>query len=267
MQSIIRISKDKYNCLAGTDWPSYQDYLKDSYNTNEYIRNDIRLFERKFRYPINNIDRLINYYSYSQAGQDFFVIALLQGKTNGTYLEIGAGNPVFGNNTFSLEKLFNFTGISIEIDSGVVNDWNTKRPTSNLEICNALEYNYASLPAHFDYLQVDIDPPMNNLLVLEKVLQHITFSVITFEHDVWRKTDETKYVMDASRKLLLNYGYDMIVNNVTIEPGLGKGIGNEPIHFEDWYANPKYITKEIIDTYKRIDYSNNPKYFPNILFK
>lgn len=267
MQSIIKISKDKYNCIAGTDWPSYQDYLKNNYTVNECIRNEICFFEREFKYPINNIDQLIDYYNHSQAGQDFFVIALLQGKTNGTYLEIGASDPVTGNNTFLLEKLFNFTGISIEIDANVTNEWNIKRPTSNLQICNALEFDYASLPTHFDYLQVDIDPPMNNLRVLEKILQHLTFSVITFEHDAWRKTNETKYVMNTSRELLLNHGYEMIVNDVTIEPGIGKGIGNEPIHFEDWYANPNYITKEIINSYKSIEYSNNPKYFPNILFK
>lgn len=53
--------------------------------------------------------------STSQAGQDLFVIALLQGKRQGRWLELGAANPTFGSNTYLLEKLFDWSGDSIEL--------------------------------------------------------------------------------------------------------------------------------------------------------
>jgi hypothetical protein len=267
MQSIIKLPLKDYEFIAGFDWPNYNNYLTNDYIVSDYIQSEIRSFEREFKYPLNNVERLIGKHSHSQAGQDFFVIGLLQGKLNGTYLEIGASHPSGGNNTFLLDTMFGFTGSSIEINQNVVNDWNQLRPQSNLQICDALTFDYTSLPTHFDYLQIDIEPQMNNLRVLEKVLKSQTFSVITFEHDVWRNTQETQFVMNESRKLLLNYGYELVVNNVTILPGEGKGIGDEPIHFEDWYANPKYIKQEIINAYQWLDYSNNPKYRDDIHFK
>ena len=43
--------------------------------------------------------------NYSQCYQDMFVLTLLDGKTNGTYLEIGSADPYYGNNTALLEQL------------------------------------------------------------------------------------------------------------------------------------------------------------------
>jgi len=44
--------------------------------------------------------------SNGQALQDMFVLSVLKGKKNGTYLEIGAQEPIFQNNTAILEKDF-----------------------------------------------------------------------------------------------------------------------------------------------------------------
>ena len=54
---------------------------------------------------------------YGTDCQDLFVIAMTQGKKNGTYLEIGCGWPSGGGtNTYALEKTFGWSGVSI--DSG-----------------------------------------------------------------------------------------------------------------------------------------------------
>jgi len=57
---------------------------------------------------------LINY-TKSQAGQDLFVICLTQGKQQGRWLELGAGDPVKHNNTYVLEKHFGWSGDSVEL--------------------------------------------------------------------------------------------------------------------------------------------------------
>lgn len=52
----------------------------------------------------------------SQAGQELFVIAMTQGRRNGTWLEIGCGDPIRSNNTYLLEKKLGWTGISIDLE-------------------------------------------------------------------------------------------------------------------------------------------------------
>ena len=46
--------------------------------------------------------------NYSQAGQDLFALELF-GK-NGTYIDVGSGEPKIGNNTYSLEVENNWKG-------------------------------------------------------------------------------------------------------------------------------------------------------------
>jgi hypothetical protein len=259
-----------------------------------------------FKVPIADVDDVIAQ-SKSQAGQDLFVVAMLQGKKNGTFLEIGGSHPVIGNNTWLLERFFNFTGNSIEgghfiqfyndvradawpmVDSfddlpnwiqqelksrgynpvpliDLIGLWAENRPNTNFHLCDALNFNYNKLNSHYDYLQIDIDPPMANLSMLEKLIPAHKFSVITFEHDIWQTTDEVKFVQEKSREFLSTHNYTLLVDDVTIQPGKGIGIKNNPIFFEDWYVNKKFINQDIIDAYKFIA-PNVIKYYPDILFK
>lgn len=238
-----------------------------------------------FKYPVidfQNINLPIEPWtiSYSQAGQDLFVIAMLQGKKNGTFLELGSGQPKYGNNTYILENKFNFTGVSIDLyydedTCFVMNQqlernelsWSICRPKTNYYKCDALTFDYDKLLNYFDYLQVDLDSSFNNLQMLEKIIKTKSFAVITFEHDVWNvKDNDSLYVKFESQKILKEQGYELIVDNVTIEPGPGGGIGNQPIFFEDWYANPKFIPTEVIQSYKWLN-PEDIKYFSDILYK
>lgn len=266
MQSLIKLNESKYNQLAGADWPLYENYISSSFSAPPNILAEIKLHERVLKYPIDNINRLIDAPSYSQAGQDLFVIALLQGKLNGTFLELGAGHPVGGNNTFLLENYFGYSGTSIDIDDYCFNEWKSIRPSTTLHICDALTFDYSTVPHHVDYLQVDIEPPINNLIILEKLLESHTFGVITFEHDVWRHTSEVNNVRKSSRTILSDLGYVLVVNDVTIEPGYGVGINDEPIYFEDWYANPQFVPIDVINAYKNITQILQPKYKDSILY-
>jgi hypothetical protein len=203
---------------------------------------------------------------------------MLQGKTNGTFLELGASQPKNSNNTYILENKLNFTGISIDIAYEDIvqgnkhlditeRSWPLCRPNTRYFKCDALTFDYSQLPNHFDYLQVDIDPTINNLIVLEKVLKTQTFSVITFEHDLWNINDkDTELVKEKSQSILKILGYELVVDNVTIEPGNGDSIGDKPIFFEDWYANPSFVSRQVIDSYKWLEPSD-VKYFKDILFQ
>jgi len=78
--------------------------------------SNIRLdLPRPFRGPVyvDDSEWLFNQ-SKSQAGQDLFIIAMTQGKSHGTWLEIGCGDPIRSNNTYLLEKKLGWTGISID---------------------------------------------------------------------------------------------------------------------------------------------------------
>lgn len=141
------------------------------------------------------------------------------------------------------------------------------RPRATLVVNDALALDYSFLPDQIDYLQVDIDPPMANYMVLEKVIPRCKFSAITFEHDLWRNTEEVKQVRENSRIFLQNHGYEMIVNDVTVPLGKGTGIEGQPVYFEDWWVHPDLIGSQIRAKYKSISTRLYPKFYQDILFE
>jgi hypothetical protein len=80
--------------------------------------SDLRFDQpRYFRAPVDtsNSEWLFNQ-AKSQAGQELFVIAMTQGRRNGTWLEIGCGDPIRSSNTYLLEKRLDWSGISIDME-------------------------------------------------------------------------------------------------------------------------------------------------------
>jgi hypothetical protein len=125
----------------------------------------------RFLRPFDGIEKIqIN---YSQMHQDMFTLAMLNGKTKGTYLEIGAHEPIFISNTYLLESMFDWRGISIELDRDMVMRHKVLRSNSCLQ-GDATTADYgeildnASMPSVIDYLSIDIDPPKNSLIALKK---------------------------------------------------------------------------------------------------
>ena len=62
--------------------------------------------------------------NYSQILQDIFVLTILDGKQKGTYVEVGSSHPFRINNTYLLEKYFNWKGLGYEIDENYVDIYN-----------------------------------------------------------------------------------------------------------------------------------------------
>jgi hypothetical protein len=204
-----------------------------------------------------------NIQSFSTQQQDVFVIACTDGKKNGTYVEIGAGYPIHSNNSFLLEYQFGWRGVSVEMNIGLVNEFNLTRRNPCI-LADATKINYTSLfercnfDTHIDFLQVDIDPPNATFSALNQInFDKYSFSVITFEHDAYNYPHlegDLEYVRTDSRKLLEKYGYTRVLSDV-IEGRRNPESGLPHGPFEDWYINEKYMTS---DNWKRFIGSNVP---------
>jgi len=180
--------------------------------------------------------------NHSQSMQDLFVLSVLNGKENGVYVEIGADRPRVINNTWLLESMYNWMGVSFEIDPIKVNYFNTIR--RNQCICeDATMFDYEFLfkqrnyPKQIDYLQLDCDPPQVTLQCLKKLpLDEYRFSIITFETDLYAGGHE---VQRESWEILSTLGYKRVAKNVK----------NEGNPYEDWWIDPSVVSEEMYAPY------------------
>jgi|LULG01.1.fsa_nt_gb hypothetical protein len=189
--------------------------------------------------------------------QDLFILCALDGKRAGSYLEIGAGDPIYFNNTYLLESKFNWNGISLDLNKSLVDKWSVRR---NRCICvDATTIDYTDLieehniGPHIDYLQLDIDPAHQTLQALKAIdFNKYSFSVITYEHDArgwdskyfgwpsteallpdqplpWREEERSE-----SRDILSSLGYTRVHSDVQ----------SGDVIFEDWYVNEKHMRSD-----------------------
>lgn len=181
--------------------------------------------------------------NYSEAYQDIFVLTMLNGKKNGTYVEIGSGHPTYGNNTFLLEKDFGWNGVSLDISEEFVNAHNEQRSHTCL-VKDATTVNYdkfltgLGFKKDIDYLQIDCDPPEVSFKVLLSMpFDTYKFGVITFEHDHY--ADPTGGYKEKARKYLESYGYKLFASNISPDT-------NRP--YEDWFVHPDLINIEKVQS-------------------
>ena len=154
---------------------------------------------------------------FSQSGQDQFAYNI--SGSNGTYLEIGAHDPVINSNTFNLEVKCNWNGISIEYDKTFQKSWDDNKLRKNNVIWDdAFNINYSSLikqrelPNRLNYLSCDIEPAENTFNILKKIISsELNFDFISFEHDKY--SIGNKYE-DLSTEYLKNYNYKVAVKDV-----------------------------------------------------
>lgn len=191
-----------------------------------------------------------------QAGQDSFVLNITKEKIEGFYVEIGSALPITYSNTFLLENIFKWTGISIELNEDYVDDFNLTRFNRCIK-ADATKFDYElffkqnNFPKQIDYLQIDIDPPSANLEVLKKLpLSNYRFTVITFEHDLYSNPDNLE-VKESAHQILINFGYFRFADNVLVKP---TRFSQKWEPFEDWYLDSSVATEYNSKT----QYSNLP---------
>lgn len=239
---------------------NYYDKMNDAFK--EGVRNNIsrlgissetqaiRAYDKskhnKLRFKFKgseNIER-----NYSQVYQDMFVLSMLDGKRNGTYLEVGSSDPYHNNNTALLEKQYGWRGIGIEIDQKCIPIY-TQNRTNKILCQDAIQTNYKSVLSEIavdgvvDYLQLDCEPTKATFEVLLSIpFDEYKFAVITYEHD--HAIDLSKSYRTKSRNYLKLMGYVLVANDISAD-----GIST----FEDWWVHPDLIDKDILSKMQVVD--------------
>lgn len=210
----------------------------------------------KYRFPkCETINRL-----YSQAGQDLFVLSMLNGMEGGTYIEIGSRLPEDMSNTALLEKNYGWKGVGVEILPEFVDLYNSQRINKTiLGDATTVDYLKALKDAgiegtDIDYLSCDCEPPEVTFQALKRVVgQGLRFAIITFEHDAYLQGDDIK---NASREFLKEHGYVLVASNISEHL--------KQHNFEDWWAHPDLVGSDFIEFFKAD--GNDIKYWAEYVF-
>ena len=167
----------------------------------------------------------MTFQSHSQAGQDRFAYEVCGRKTDGTFLDLGCGDPEAYNNTYGLEKI-GWRGICVD---RYADPKRQPARTSPCLVANAADAGLLRnmlagvMPPLIDYLSLDCDE--NSFAVLAALpLDDYGFGVITIEHDRYLRGDD---LAEQQRDLLTGRcHYALICKDVHWEGGA----------FEDWYV-------------------------------
>jgi hypothetical protein len=163
-------------------------------------------------------------------------------------LEIGTNHPININNSYILEKTYGWTGLMVEYDRAYEKLY-TQHRSSPYVIQDARTVDYSGLfkkyqfPVSIDYLQIDLEvnngSTINTLKRLEAtVFPTYTFSVVTFEHDIY--TGDHFDTRNTSRLIFERNGYVRVFSDV-------KNQGNA---YEDWYVYPANVDMDYVNSIK-----------------
>lgn len=196
-----------------------------------------------------------------QAEQDKYVLSILNNKKDGFFLEIGSRHPKEINNSYILEKNFNWKGIMVEYDTKWLSLYQKERPNSIYVMKDATTIDYKKLfeennvPNNLDYLQIDLEAnngsTLNTLKKLNKeVMDNYKFATVTFEHDIYH----TNYLDTRleSRKIFEERGYKIVFSDINNK-------GKNP--YEDWYVHPDLVDMDLVND---IILKNNKNYKSNV---
>ena len=194
--------------------------------------------------------------SYSFEMQDLATLKLF-GKSGKTFLDIGCGHPLKGNNTLLLEEN-GWKGICVDI-SDFSKEYTKERSSTFYQVdattdefINIVRENYPS--GHIDYISLDTNAP--SLEILEKLLMNgYKFKFMTFEHDYhwvrsykWAQRRDPKVEWNGygtvsemelrkykSRDILHKRGYSLLFEDVSFYE---KNTGDILHPWEDWWFDP-----------------------------
>lgn len=225
----------------------YRDLVQDnisrigsgSQSQSRVVYTSDRYGSFRFKFPgLEGVER-----NHSQVCQDLFVLAVLGGKRDGAYLEIGAAHSHDNSNTALLEE-FGWSGVGVELKKELADQHARRR--NRVINGDALSLDYASILASppfgevIDYLQLDIEPPKNTFEALLMIpFDRHRFRVITYEHDHY--ADVSRSYREKSRRYLSSLGYTLVVNDVAPAPGCS---------FEDWWVMTDLVDRDMADRIK-----------------
>jgi len=186
-------------------------------------------------------------HNYGQSDQDIWVLSMLDGLRNGTYLEIGAGWPEHISNTALLELQFAWRGVSLDYQDLYPDMWQAAGRKSFFK-GNGQTVDFdlllADMPTVIDYLSVDCDPGWVSFEILQRIpWDRYRFRLITFEHDCHAEGPAIKY---ASREFLQSQGYKLVANNISADNGIA-------CDYEDWWAHSNLVDTERLQLHHSVD--------------
>jgi len=171
----------------------------------------------------------------SQLGQDEFVARMMQYKRGGTYVDIGAGDPIEISNTFALERNLGWSGVLCEKNPDLLAAIMRNRP-GNIVHDDALTADWSTMFSKIaddiwiDYLSLDLEPPELTLSVLRSLpLDRFRFRIATVEHDLYRVGGHKRSVEMASIMYAAGYRFFDTVGVVS-ESG-------QHLPIEDWWIH------------------------------
>ena len=181
-----------------------------------------------------------------QSHQDKFVLNVLKEKKNGFFVELGSNHPINVNNTYLLEKNYDWKGIMIEYDNSFLELYKHYRENSIHVFYDATQINYKQLfennkvPLSIDYLQIDLEPTNGSTIItLQKldteVLDKYKFATITFEHDIYRTNIYN--TRSESRSIFKKRGYVCVFEDVN----------DNDSPYEDWYVHPDLVDMDNVN--------------------
>lgn len=229
-----RIDKARIEFYELKKMPNLQGWIRQA------IDRSIQAIGKPRKYAYMGYDEGI--VSYAQCRQDLMAYELIG--NNGTYLEIGSGDPIRDSGTYLLEQK-GWQGVSVDTNCDAVNKFNSTR--INKAFCvSAVDADYHKLldgyPSIIDFLQVDCEPPSVTYEVLHKLpFDNYRFRFITYEHDSYRKGPYG----GLSRKFFKDRGYQLLIGDVKY---------NEEDAYEDWWIAPELVNKDMLIS-KGIDIS------------
>lgn len=181
-----------------------------------------------YKYPFEGMENIEK--NYSRHFQDMFVLSCLDGKEEGTFIELGSGHPELYNNTKLLEEEFGWKGISLDNSERMCHIFSKERKTpviledaANVDYKKLLKQN--CFEQYVDFLRINAEKA--SIEALKNIpFDKYEFNVVQFQHNaVWWGPE----FRDEARELLAKIGYILLVPNVAVDP-------RSP--YEDWWVHP-----------------------------
>lgn len=177
--------------------------------------------------------------SFAQAAQDLFAFLVNRRKSFGTFVDIGAGDPVIGSNTFLLEKKCGWLGIAAEKDPELIGKWSTRSASLyhdafDAGVIEGIE-RLCAKSGRIDFLSLDLEPPELAVEFLTRIpFDRVRFTSMCVEHDAYRTFgwERKKQITD----ILDGHGYVCVCDNVLMLAVGGNGFQLVPV--EDWWVDP-----------------------------
>jgi hypothetical protein len=171
----------------------------------------------------------------SQLGQDRWVARTLGERRDGTFLDIGAGDPVDISNTEELERVYGWRGVLCDI--GTEDRLRAARLSEvrgdAFAVDWAAECRRLAPGGRIGYLSLDLEPPLLTLIALMRLpLATVRFDCLTVEHDAYR---DGGVIRAAMRGILQACGYALVA------PDRGLEVDGRFLEIEDWWVDPETV--------------------------